>query len=117
MKYPSIIRDAIDFTNDTEVCNIGYYEGTIDNERPYRLEVWSSYGITSATVFMSSEDLKEEDVKKLLVDNKIIEIILDKIYITEIEDIEENKFYSINVPLEGIDEEINKCLVQLKYFD
>ena len=64
MKYPRIIRDTIDFGNDTEVCNIGYYDGIIDNERPYRVEVWASQGVTSATIFMSLEDLKIENVKK-----------------------------------------------------
>ena len=117
MKYPSIIRDTIDFSNDTEVCNIGYYEGVIDSERPYRIEVWSSQGITSATIFMSLEDLKMENVKKILINEHIIEIIEDKIFITEIEDVEDNKFYSINVPLEGNNQIINKLLIEVKSFD
>ena len=27
MEYPQIVRDVVDFTSDTEVCNIGYHEG------------------------------------------------------------------------------------------
>lgn len=116
MKYPRIIRDTIDFGNDTEVCNIGYYDGVIDNERPYRVEVWASQGVTSATIFMSLEDLKVENVKKILINEHILEIIEDKIFITEIEDVENNKFYSINVPLEGNNHTINKLLIETKSF-
>lgn len=116
MKYPSIVRDIIDFTNDTEICNIGYNEGEIE-ERPYRVEEWSSYGITSATFFISSEDLTEEQAKKLIINNNLIEIIEDKIYITEVKDVEDNNFYSINVPLIGNDVEINKLLVNIKPFE
>lgn len=116
MKYPRIIRDTIDFGNDTEVCNIGYYDGIIDNERPYRVEVWASQGVTSATIFMSLEDLKVENVKKILKNEHILEIIEDKIFITEIEDVENNKFYSINVPLEGNNHTINKLLIETKPF-
>ena len=116
MKYPSIVRDIIDFMNDTEVCNIGYYDGVIDNERPYRVEVWASQGVTSATIFMSLEDLKVENVKKILINEHILEIIEDKIFITEIEDVENNKFYSINVPLEGNNHTINKLLIETKPF-
>lgn len=120
MKYPSIIRDTIDFISDTEVCNIGYCEGTIDKNRPYRLELWSSYGITNATIFISIIDLEnksEDDIKRILIDNNIIEIIKDDIYITEVEDTADNSFLSINVPLEGKDVIINKLLVKTTYFD
>lgn len=116
MKYPSIERDIIDFTNDTEVCNIGYNEGMIDS-RPYRIEVWDSYGITSATIFMSTIDLDESIIKKILINSKIIDIIEDNIYITTVIDSNDNEFYSINVPLSGTDHEINKCLIDLKPFD
>lgn len=116
MKYPKIERDIIDFANDTEVCNIGYNEGEID-KRPYRLEVWDSYNVTSATVFISTIDLPEEKIKRLLIDNNIIDIIEDQIYITTVIDSNDNEFYSINVPLKGIDHEINKCLVELKSFE
>lgn len=120
MKYPSIIRDTIDFISDTEVCNIGYTEGKLNDDRPYRLEVWSSYGITNATIFISLIDLEnksEDEIKKLLIENKIIEVIKDDIYITEVEDSLDNSFLSINVPLEGKDVIINKILVKIKDFD
>lgn len=116
MDYPKIIRDTIDFTSDTEVCNIGFKEGEFKNSRPYRIEVWNSYGITSATIFISIIDLEdrtEDEIKRLLIDENIIEVIKDDIYITEVEDIEENIFLSINVPLEGKDVTINKLLVKL----
>lgn len=120
MKYPTIIRDTIDFTSDTEVCNIGFAEGTLKDERPYRLEVWSSYGITNATIFISLIDLEnktEDEIKRILIDNGIIEVIKDDIYITEVEDSEDNSFLSINVPLEGKDVMINKLLVNIKDFE
>lgn len=119
MEYPSINREQVSFESDTEVCNIGYYEGLIDS-RPIRVEVWSSYGILNATIFISTIDLEkynEKELKQLLVNNKIIEIIKDKIYITEIEDVDDNRFYSINVPLEGEDVIINKCLVKLSDYE
>lgn len=120
MDYPQIVRDTLDFTSDTEVCNIGYNEGTLEDGRPYRLEVWSSYGITNATFFISILDLEnasEKAIKKMLIDNKLIDIIKDDIYITEVEDIEDNSFLSINVPLEGKDVVINKLLVKIKDFE
>lgn len=119
MKYPSINRDQVSFESDIEVCNIGFYESIID-ERPIRVEVWSSYGILNATIFMSNIDIENKDekyIKDYLVSNKIIEIIEDKIFITVIQDVDENEFYSINVPLEGKDVIINKCLVKLEDYE
>lgn len=118
--YPRIVRDTIDFTSDTEVCNIGYQEGILSDSRPYRLEVWSSYNITNATVFISIQDLEdksEEEIKSYLVKNKIIEIIEDDIYITEVEDSEDNSFLSINIPIEDNGKVINKFLVTIKEFE
>lgn len=120
MKYPSIVRDTIDFISDTEVCNIGYQEGRLKDTRPYRIEVWSSYGILNATIFISIKGLEEkseDDIKRILIDNNIIEVIKDDIYITEVEDINDNTFLSINVPLEGSDVTINKLLVKVKDFE
>lgn len=119
MEYPSIVRDTIDFISDTEVCNIGFKEGKLDDDRPYRLEVWDSYGIMNVTIFISILDLEdktEDDIKKLLIRNKIIEVIKDDIYITEVEDSEDNSFLSINVPLKGPNDVINKLLVKYEYF-
>lgn len=120
MKYPSIVRDTIDFVSDTEVCNIGYQEGVLSDERPYRIEVWSSYGITNATIFISIKDIenmKEEEIKEYLTKEGIIEVIKDDIYITEVEDSEDNVFLSINMPVLEKDTELNKYLVELKSFD
>lgn len=117
MKYPSIIRDTIDFTSDTEVCNIGFKEGMLKDERPYRVELWSSYGITSATFFVSIIDLEEkteDDIKRILINNDLIEVIKDDIYITEVEDVEDNSFLSINVPISGKNVEINKLLIKVE---
>lgn len=120
MDYPQIIRDTLDFTSDTEVCNIGYNEGVLEDGRPYRVEVWASHGITNATIFISILDLENASVKaikKMLIDNKLIDIIKDDIYITEVEDIEDNSYLSINVPLEGSHITINKLLIKIKDFE
>lgn len=116
-EYPKIVRDTIDFTSDTEVCNIGFYEGIFTDGRPVRVEVWSSHNIVNATVFFSIEDLEdktEEEIKTILIQNEIIELREDNAYITEYEDSNENLFISINVALTDHDQIINKCLVQLK---
>lgn len=120
MEYPSIVRDTIDFTSDTEVCNIGFTEGILSDKRPYRLEVWESYNVRNATIFISIkgfEDKSEQDIKDYLVKEKIIDIIKDDIYITEVEDSNEEIFLSINMPVIDHDEEINKYLVKIKPFD
>jgi hypothetical protein len=120
MKYPLINREQVNFESDTELCNIGYNEGVLSDERPYRLELWSSYGVLNATIFISSIDLTDksvEDIKRYIEKEKLIEIIEDKIFITEVEDVEDNKFFSINVPLESNDIEINKCLIKVKDYE
>lgn len=116
-EYPKIMRDTIDFTSDTELCNIGYYEGILNDNRPIRVEVWSSHNITSATIFFSILDLEdktEDEIKKLIIDNKIIELNDDNAYITEYEDALDNVFISLSVALSDHDRELNKCLVPLK---
>lgn len=120
MKYPKIIRDTIDYTSDTEICNIGYAEGELSDERPYRIEEWSSYGINNITVFISILDLEEKselEIKKYLENENIIKIVDDHIYITEVEDVEENVFLSINVPLSSKDTVINECLITIKDYE
>lgn len=120
MEYPKIVRDTIDFTSDTEVCNIGYKEIVLEDNRPIRIEKWSSYGVDTATIFMSKidlEDKSENDIKKYLIDNKVIEVIKDNIYVTELEDSEDNIFLSINVPLFNQDGELNKILITLDDYD
>ena len=117
MDYPIIKRDIVDFTSDTEVCNIGYNEGTLKDGRPYRIEVWSAFEIETATIFISTQDIEDKDVKylkKLIKDNKIIDIYDDRLDVTRTVDYEENEFFSINIPLVDHDEEINTLLVNLK---
>lgn len=117
MEYPQIVRDVVDFTSDTEVCNIGYAEGTLSDGRPYRVEVWSAFEIETATIFISTQDIEDKDVKflkKLIQDNKIVDIYDDRLDVTRTVDYEDNEFYSINIPLVDHDEEINTLLVKLK---
>lgn len=117
MDYPKIVRDVVDFTSDTEVCNIGYNEGTLKDGRPYRVEVWSAFEVETATIFISTQDIEDKDVKylkKLIQDNKIVDIYDDRIDVTRTVDYEDNEFFSINIPLVDHDEEINTLLVKLK---
>ena len=116
-RYPKIVRETIDFTSDTEICNIGYYEGIFTDGRPVRVEVWSSHNVTNATVFFSIiglEEKSEQEVKNLLIKNEIIELREDNAYVTEYEDSNENIFIAINIALEEHGNIINKCLVPLK---
>lgn len=120
MEYPSIIRDTIDFVSDTEVCNIGFSEGILSDSRPYRLEVWESYNIKNVTIFISIkgfEESSEEEIKNYLVKEGIIEIKEDDIYITEVEDSNEEIFLSVNMPIQDHDRELNKYLVKIKPFE
>ena len=59
----------------------------------------------------------EEDIKEYLQKENIIKVIDDDIYITEVEDSEDNTFLSVNVPIFDGDKELNKYLVDLKDFD
>lgn len=115
MEYPKINREGVDFTSDTEVCNIGYNEG-VYNDRPYRVEVWSSYDIDVATVFISTKDLDENSIRKYLIDSSLVNIIEDNIQIQKIES-DENEFYSINIPLKDRNKVYNEINVELKSFD
>lgn len=115
-RYPKIVRDTIDFTSDTEVCNIGYYDGIFTDGRPVRVELWSSHNVITATIFFSVkdlEDLTEKEVKDLLIINEIIEIREDNAYVTEYEDSKGNNFYCINIAIKDHDTVINKCIVPL----
>ena len=133
MELPKIDREGIDFTSDTEVCNIGYNEG-IYNDRPYRIEVWSSYDIDVATVFISNINLDEDSIRKYLIDSNIVNIIDKAIKerrgeekteaaeglscgeITTIES-DDNEFYSINIPLKDRNKIYNEIKIDLKSFD
>lgn len=118
--YPMINRENVDFSSDTEVCNIGYWEGVLADKRPCRVEEWVFHGVLNATVFISLEGLENlslKGIKEMLLKNNIIEIIDDDIYITEVEDINDNMFWSINIPLEENGNIFNKCLVDIRSFD
>lgn len=120
MKYPSINRDNIDFTSDTEVLNIGFYEGILDDNRPFRLEMWLSYEILNATIFISIKDLEDKNIdqiKDIIVKNNIIEIIEDGIYIMELEDVNDNTFLSINIPISDHGNILNRCKITTKPYE
>lgn len=120
MKYPKIKRDIIDFTSDTEVCNIGFYEGTLKDGRPIRAEKWVSHEIENVTLFFSIIDFEnktKQDIKDYLIKNNIIKILNDEIYITEIEDINENTFISVNVPVLNHLNVLNEVLLDFKDYN
>ena len=120
MEYPRIVRDNIDFNSSSDVCNVGYYEGELRDGRPYRLEMWSSNGIDTATIFISNiglEDKGEVDLVKYLSGEGIIDLFDDRASVNLITDIEDNTFYSINLIINNKDEEVNKLLVPLSDYD
>lgn len=118
MKYNKIDRTNIDFTSDAEVCNIGYFEKYV-KDIPIRIEKFVTNGITCITIFIPKIEIfnDEKTIKKFLQDNNIIEIIDDKIYVTELEDVNNNEFLSINVPLESINHTFNKCTLDFKDYE
>ena len=61
--YPMINRENVDFSSDTEVCNIGYWEGVLADKRPCRVEEWVFHGVLNATVFISLEGLENLSLK------------------------------------------------------
>ncbi len=120
MDYPSIERDNIDFSSSSDICNIGYHEGTLRDGRPYRLEVWSSNGLDTATIFISNiglEGKSEVDLVKYISGEGILDVDDDRAEVKEYTDINDNVFYSINLVLNKRDEEINKLLVELVNYD
>ena len=120
MSYPIINRDGVDFTSDTELCNLGYAEGELSDGRPYRIESFLTYGVEALTIFISIQDLEEKsmnDIKKLLVKEGLIEIIEDNILMDKVIDENEEEFISINVPINDHGKEINKCNIALKEYE
>ena len=120
MDYPIIDRSNIDFMSSTEICNIGYHEGTLKDGRPYRLEAWSSNGLDTATIFISNTGLEEKsevDLVKYLSGEDIIDIEDDRASVELIEDINGNSFYSINILLNNRDDEVNRLLVGLDNYE
>lgn len=120
MEYPMINRSNIDFESSSDICNIGYYEGTLKDCRPYRLEAWSMNGLDTVTIFISDkglEDKSEDDLVKFIAGEDIIDITDDRATVDKVEDIDGNSFYSINLILSNRDEEVNKLLVSLKYYE
>ena len=120
MSYPMINRDGVDFTSDSEVCNLGYAEGELSDGRPYRIESFYTYGVESLTIFISIEGLEEKsmnDIKKMIVKEGLVDIMKDDVLIDKVIDEDDNEFLSINVPINDHGEELNKCLIKLKDFD
>ncbi len=60
MDYPTIDRSNMDFLSSSDICNIGYHEGTLKDDRPYRLEAWSQNGLDTVTIFISNIDLEDK---------------------------------------------------------
>ena len=120
MEYPKVERENIDFSSDSNICNIGYNEGVLKDGRPYRLEVWSSNRIDTCTIFISNKDLEDKsdvDLVKYIANEGLIDIDDDRVTVNEYTDINDNTFYSINLVLNNKDEEINKLLVSLNNYD
>ena len=57
-KYPMINRDDFDRDNSGST-EIGWAEGVLSDNRPYRLECWAEDHITSITIFISAIDIED----------------------------------------------------------
>ena len=118
MEYPMINRELIDFTSDSDICNIGYAEGVLKDSRPFRAEMWSAYNVETLSIFISKIGLESKTYKEVLeLLSNIVEIIDDKSDMNEITDINDNEFIVINIPINDHDEVVNKCLIKLQEFD
>lgn len=118
MKYNMIDRSNIDFTSDAEICNIGYFEGLFQ-DIPVRIEDFVHNNVRCITIFIPIEcGLNDEkSIKSFLEKNRIIEIVEDNIYITELGDANDSEFYSINVPLESNNHVFNRSLIEMKNYE
>ena len=72
-KYPLINRVNIDRDN-TDVTEIGWAEGILSDERPYRLECWAENQTTCMTIFISAlgiETWSSDQVMQYLLTEKL----------------------------------------------
>ena len=111
-----IDRSNVDFTSEPDICNVGYYEDTLD-DYPIRLEVFTINGVDSCVVFIDEENMNASKLKDLLSNNNIIEFIEDKSIEDKYQDTNENTFISLNIPLEEGSHIYNKLKVLLKDYD
>lgn len=120
MNYPKIDRSLVDYTSTPDVLNIGYHEGTFKDGRPYRIEVWVTGNITTATLFISQIDLEDKsdiDLVKYISGENIINFNDDRVVVNNYTDSDDNMFYSINIPLVENGTDLNKLEVALTDYD
>src|SRR5574344_1288529 len=108
MEYPMINRELIDFTSDSDICNIGYAEGVLKDSRPFRAELWSAYNVETLSIFISNIGLESktyEEVVELL--NNIVERSDEKSDMNERTDSNDKEVIVINIPINDDDEVVN----------
>lgn len=108
IEIPMINRKDVDFQNNDEEINIGYAEGILSDKRPYRLECWSTYGITIITIFISILGIETYD-KTQILDYLEKEGLFKRISGDETREVvtisnDNNKFYSVNINIALEDE-------------
>lgn len=67
------------------VTNIGWNEGTLKDGTSYRLECWTTEGITMLTFFVPRDGLEEatgDELRDLLVDNGLLSFRTDRPYVS-----------------------------------
>lgn len=121
IEIPMINRKDVNFQSNDEEINIGYAEGFLSDERPYRLECWSTYGITIITIFISVLGIENYD-KTQVLDYLEKEGLFKRISGDETREVviisnDNNKFYSVNINIALEDEYYAESNIQLTPFE
>ena len=72
-KYPLINRGEID-RDISDVVEIGWAEGILSDERPYRLECWAENHVTCITIFITANGIEtwsSDQVMQYLLTEKL----------------------------------------------
>ncbi len=105
-KYP--VPDRSGFTpnftktEENDVLDIGWAEGTLSDGRPYRFECWCQDQVTAVTIFLSAtglQDLDDRGVQNLLEKEDLLHFPFPKCYVSSraFRDPGGNDLLSINV--------------------
>lgn len=106
-KYPMVDRSefierSMTVHRDSSVVNIGYAEGILSDERPFRLECWAEDQLTNLTIFVSSlgiENYSPQKVIEYLEAERLFQRWHDDLYgsVLPFKDPEGNEFWSVNL--------------------
>lgn len=89
-------------TAENDVLDVGWYEGTFSDGRPFRTECWCQDQVTMITFFFSTIDLEnasQGEIAGLLVSENLVRFNSDKRYLAarRFVDPSGNEMWSINI--------------------